>query len=128
MSEQNVSSLMETTLEKIKTMFDANTVIGEKIVLDGVTLIPVSRISFGFASGGSDLPFKADKNAFAGGGGAGASVTPIGFLSVKDGDVKMISASPSDTPLSIAMDLLPEAFEKIKTFFDNKKTEDTEIL
>ena len=128
MSEQNVSSLMETTLEKIKTMFDANTVIGDKIVLDGVTLIPVSRISFGFASGGSDLPSKTDKNVFAGGGGAGASVTPIGFLSVKDGEVKMISVSPSDTPLSVAMDLLPEVFEKIKNLFDNKKPEDTQSL
>ena len=127
MSEQNVSSLMETTLEKIKTMFDADTVIGEKIVLEGVTIIPVSKLSFGFASGGSDIPSKSEKNVFAGGGGAGATVTPVGFLAVKDGDVRMISVTPNETPLSIAIEMLPEAFQKIKSLFESDKNEKTDL-
>ena len=116
MSEQNVSKMMETTMEKVKTMFDADTVIGEKIVLDDVTIIPVSKLSFGFAGGGSDINLNNGVNPnFAGGSGAGATVTPICFLAVKNGDVKMIPVAQSDSPLSLAIDMLPEAFEKIKS-------------
>ncbi len=126
MSEQNVASLMGATLEKIKNMFSADTVIGDKIVVDGVTIIPVSKLSVGIASGGADISNKIDNDNFAGGGGAGASVTPVGFLVVKDGDVRMISVTPSDAPLAIAAELIPDALEKIKDVFNTKKSDTKE--
>lgn len=85
MNENNhpINDLMQTTMAKIREMVDANTVVGQPIATqDGVTLIPVSRLSFGFASGGSDFGGKAqqaDKN-FGGGAGAGVSVVPVAFL------------------------------------------------
>lgn len=127
MADEKVSSLLNTTMEKVKTMFDADTVVGEKIVIDDLTLIPVSKVSFGFAGGGSDFVSKSNNNnsGFFGGSGAGATVTPVGFLAVKDGDVKMISLTPGDSPFSLALEMLPEAFEKIKSLFSKEKEEKT---
>ena len=99
MNENNhpINDLMQTTMAKIREMVDANTVVGQPITTqDGVTLIPVSRLSFGFASGGSDFGGKAqqaDKN-FGGGAGAGVSVVPVAFLVVKEGQVKLIPMGP----------------------------------
>lgn len=128
MAEQKISEIMETTMEKIKTMVDADTIIGEKIELDGITIIPVSKMSFGFASGASDFGGKgADgSKVFAGGGGAGASITPIGFLAVKNGDVKMVPVTPIYAPAAAAIEALPQAFEKIKSLF--KKEDKTEVV
>ena len=87
-NEHPIRGLMDTTLEKIRTMVDSNTIIGTPIhTADGTMIIPVSRMSFGFASGGSDFPSKTNKDLFGGGGGAGVSVTPVAFLVVKDGNV-----------------------------------------
>ncbi|MEG2842184.1 MAG: GerW family sporulation protein, partial [Ruthenibacterium sp.] len=91
MNEHPIQGLMDVTLEKIKSMVDANTIIGDPINTDDGTLIlPISRISYGFASGGSDFPSKTTKDLFGGGGGAGVSVSPVAFLIVKDGNVRMI--------------------------------------
>ena len=76
-----VSDLLGISIEKIKEMADVNAIIGEPIKLpDGTTIIPVSKVSYGFASGGSDLPSKYDKDLFGGGAGAGVSIKPAGFL------------------------------------------------
>lgn len=128
MAEQKISEIMETAMDKIKTMVDADTIIGEKIVLDDVTIIPVSKMSFGFASGASDIGGKgADSSkVFAGGGGAGASITPIGFLAVSGENVKMIPVTPIYTPVSTAIEMLPEVFEKVKALFKKENKENTE--
>lgn len=124
MAEQKISEIMETTMEKIKTMVDANTIIGDRIVVDAVTIIPISKLSFGFVSGATDFAGKNNgSQVFAGGGGAGASVNPIGFLVVKDGDVTMLPISYTETAASKALDMLPETVEKIKSLF--KKKEDS---
>lgn len=124
MAEQKISEIMETTMEKIKTMVDANTIIGDRIVVDDVTIIPISKLSFGFVSGATDFAGKNNgSQVFAGGGGAGASVNPIGFLVVKDGDVSMLPISCTETAASKALDMLPETVEKIKSLF--KKKEDS---
>ena len=123
MAEQKISDIMETTMEKIKTMVDANTIIGDKIVVDDVTIIPISKLSFGFASGATDYAGKNNgSQVFAGGGGAGASVSPIGFLVVKNGEVDMIPISQIQTAASKAIDMLPETFQKIKALFKKKDT------
>ena len=124
MAEQKISDIMETTMEKIKTMVDANTIIGDKIVVDDVTIIPVSKLSFGFASGATDFVGKNNgSQVFAGGGGAGASVQPVGFLVVKDGNVNMLPISQVQTATSKVIDMLPETFEKIKGLFKKKEVE-----
>lgn len=124
MAEQNITEIMETTMEKIKTMVDANTIIGERICVDDVTIIPVSKLSFGFASGASDITGKNNgSKVFAGGGGAGANVVPIGFLAVKNGDVRMISVTPNDSITGRAMEMLPETVERIKNIFKKDKGE-----
>lgn len=119
MAEQRISEIMETTMEKIKAMVDANTIIGDKIVVDDITIIPVSKLSFGFVSGATDFNGKAPggSKVFAGGGGAGASVNPIGFLVVKDGDVRMISVNYIETAASKAIDMIPSTIERIKAIF-----------
>ena len=124
MAEQKISDIMEKTMEKIKTMVDANTIIGDRIVVDDVTIIPISKLSFGFVSGATDFAGKNNgSQVFAGGGGAGASVNPIGILVVKAGNVSMLPISCTETAASKALDMLPETVEKIKSLF--KKKEDS---
>lgn len=121
MAEEKISEIMETTMDKIRTMVDANTVIGEKIVVDDVTIIPISKLSFGFASGATDFAGKNNgSKVFAGGGGAGASISPIGFLAVRNGSVRMISVEQSDSAAGRALEMLPETVEKIKELFKKK--------
>ena len=128
MSEQKISEIMETTMEKIKTMVDANTIIGDKIVVDDVTIIPVSKLSFGFASGASDFAGKNNSSqVFAGGGGAGASVNPVGFLVIKNGEVDMLPVNELQTATAKVIDLLPETFQKIKALFTKKDNSSEEI-
>ncbi len=81
MSEHPIEGLMGVTMQKIKEMVDVNTIIGEPVITpDGTTIIPVSKVSFGFASGGTDLPTSQPKQTFGGGGGAGITLQPLAFL------------------------------------------------
>ena len=82
--EHPIGSLMDTTMEKIKEMIDVNTIIGEPITSpDGTLIIPVSKVIYGFAAGGSDLPTKKEnKDCFGGGSGAGVTIQPVAFLTV----------------------------------------------
>ncbi|MEF9969077.1 MAG: GerW family sporulation protein [Ruthenibacterium sp.] len=122
MNEHPIQGLMDVTLEKIKSMVDANTIIGDPINTDDGTLIlPISRISYGFASGGSDFPSKTTKDLFGGGGGAGVSVSPVAFLIVKDGNVRMIQLADTSHPVDRAIGLMPEMVDKITGLFQKKK-------
>ena len=123
MSETNhpINEVLQTTMNKIREMVDANTVVGQPITTqDGVTLIPVSKLSFGFATGGSDFG-KAQPWCFGGGAGAGVNVMPIAFLIVKDGSVRFLPVAPppGDT-VSRVVDLVPEMFEKVTGYIDKK--------
>ena len=92
MSEHPINSLMDTSIKKIKELVNANTIIGDPITTpDGTTIIPVSKVTYGFASGGSDLPTKKDnRECFGGGSGAGVTIQPIGFLTISKGNIKMV--------------------------------------
>ena len=93
MSDHPIESMMNTTMEKIKTMVDASTMIGDPITTpDGTVIIPVSKVSYGFASGGSDFVSKnaASKDLFGGGAGAGITLTPVAFLAIHEGEVKLL--------------------------------------
>ena len=118
-----VSDLLGISIEKIKEMADVNAIIGEPIKLpDGTTIIPVSKVSYGFASGGSDLPSKYDKDLFGGGAGAGVSIKPEGFLVISpDGSAKMVSMEGSNDPISNAIEKAPAIIEKISGFINKKK-------
>lgn len=119
----SVSDLLGISMEKIKEMADVNAIIGEPIKLDdGTTIIPISKVSYGFASGGSDLPSKYDKNLFGGGAGAGVTIKPEGFLVVSpDGTAKMVSMTPSSDPIGNAIEKAPMIIEKVQGIISKKK-------
>lgn len=125
-NEHPINEVLQTTMEKIHEIVDANTVVGKPIVTqDGVTLIPVSRLSFGFATGGSDFG-KTPNTAknFGGGAGAGVNVFPVAFLIVKDGSVRLLPvAPPPDDSVSRIVELVPEMFEKVTGYLDKKTAE-----
>ena len=127
MSEQNhpINELMSTTMEQIKTMAEANTIVGEPIHTEGgVTLIPVSKISVGFASGGSDFNSKnaAAKNHFGGGSGAGVNITPVAFVIVNGTNVRILPVSPAPaSTVDRVVEMVPEMFDKVTDYIDKKK-------
>lgn len=130
MAEHPVQGLMGATVEKIREMADANTIIGSPITLDGnTTIIPVSKVTLGFASGGSDVGAKSAKEMFGGGSGAGVSITPIAFLVVKDGTVRTVQLAEHVSPIDNAINALPELVDKLAALVkkDNaeKKEEET---
>ena len=122
MPQSPMSELMRVSMTKIKEMVDVNTVVGEPITTpDGITLIPVSKISVGFGSGGSDLPTK-NRATFGGGSGAGIRIEPIGFLIVKDGNVRMLNIlPPPNNTLDRVLDMLPTLLDKAETFNEKRK-------
>ena len=120
--ENKVQSLMGLSIDKIKEMVDVNTVIGEPMELaDGMTLIPVSRVTYGFASGGSDLPTKGTHELFGGGGGAGITIVPIAFLCVKDGSVRVVPMVSTPDTLNQAVNMIPGVVDRIGDFFHKDK-------
>ena len=125
--EQPIQALMKTTLENIRDMIDVNTVIGEPVeTLDGTVIIPISKVGFGFVSGGGDLKISSsndnsddntnysDNNTapFTGGSGAGVSVQPVGFLSVSHGKIRMIPVN-CNTVIDRVIDLLPKIMDNM---------------
>ena len=129
MSEHPINSLMDTTMKKIKELIDANTIIGDPITTpDGTTIIPVSKVTYGFASGGSDLPTKKDnRECFGGGSGAGVTIQPIGFLTISKGNVKMVPIEKYEGAADRIVGMIPEAFDKISDFFKKDKKDKTDL-
>ena len=116
MSEKHpIEEIMGVSMDKIREMVDINTIIGEPISSpDGTIIIPVSKVSFGFVSGGSDLPSQA-ADKFAGGAGAGVTVKPQSFIVIKrDGEVKLLEMGAKATPQESVVDAHPPIVEKIK--------------
>lgn len=121
MSESNIKGIMDTTMDKLRAMVDADTIIGTPLTVGGITLIPVSRVSFGLATGGSDFPSKTQQGLFGGGGGAGVSVVPVAFIAVKDGDVRMMPVYNDLNGAERAINMAPELIEKVKGLFSRDK-------
>lgn len=118
-NEQHVENLMKSTMENLKDMIDVNTVIGKAIeTKDGAYIIPVSKLSFGFASGGSEFSNEKQNLSstvfpFGGGSGAGVSVKPVAFLVVKQDSVRMLPID-QDTTYDRIVDTVPQVLEIIK--------------
>lgn len=110
-----IEGMMGTTMEKIREMTDVNTIIGDPITApDGTVIIPVSKVSFGFGSGGSDWPSKSTpKDLFGGGAGAGISIQPLAFLVVSKGEVKLLQMSQSANTADHMVNMVPEVIDKI---------------
>lgn len=122
MSEHPIQGLMNTALQNIRDMVDVNTIIGDQIVTgDGTVIIPVSKVTLGFASGGSDFPSKSEKELFGGGSGAGATINPIAFIVVNNGNVKLLQITQNSSAADNAISLVPEMIDKISSFFGKDK-------
>lgn len=123
--EHPIGSLMDTTMEKIKEMVDVNTIIGEPITSpDGTLIIPVSKVSYGFAAGGSDLPTKKEnKDCFGGGSGAGVTIQPVAFLTVYQGDVRLVSVDQEEGTADKLVNMIPDVLKKVKGVFKKDKSE-----
>ena len=123
--EHPIGNLMNITMEKIKEMIDVNTIIGEPITSpDGTLIIPVSKVSYGFASGGSDLPTKKEnKDCFGGGSGAGVTIQPVAFLTVYQGDVRLISVDQEEGTADKLVNMIPDVLKKVKGVFKKDKSE-----
>jgi len=139
-----ISHMIETALNKIRSVADSNTVIGEPIRLnEQVVVLPFSKVSVGYAAGGGDYsgkkPETANKQHFAGGNGAGISVTPLGFIIVNGTEVQVVdlkapvaaASQAGDNPISKAVegvntliDKLPEIFAKLKGLKNKDKAEE----
>ena len=122
MENSNISSLMEVTLTKIKEMVNVDTVVGTPIeTVDGITIIPVSKVSYGFGGGGSDFPVK-EKSGFGGGNAAGIKIDPLGFLIVKDGSVRMINMTPpAANTVDRVIEKLPDVIDMIEDLIKKHK-------
>ena len=124
-------NMLENTIAKIRDMVDVNSVIGNPITTpDGVTIIPVSKVSVGFGGGGSDFVSKnlnkLDNHPFGGGAGGGVKVTPVAFLIIKDGNVRMLPvATPANTTADRLVEMIPDTIDRLSAFIDShtKKNE-----
>ena len=129
---QNASNILENAIAKIREMVDVNSVIGNPITTpDGVTIIPVSKVSVGFGGGGSDFVSKnlnkLDNHPFGGGAGGGVKVTPVAFLIIKDGNVRMLPvAAPANTTADRLVEMIPDTLDKVSAFI-NSHTKKNEV-
>lgn len=126
MAEHPIQGLIETAMGKIKEMIDVDTIIGDPITApDGTTIIPVSKVSLGFASGGSDIASaKVTKDLFGGGSGAGLTISPIAFIVICNGEVKLLQMSMNANSSNAIINMVPEVVDKISSLFGKKKEEE----
>lgn len=144
MNEHPIESLMKTTMESIKEMVDVNTIVGDAVeTVDGTTIIPISRVSFGFASGGGDSTInkkgkkeeygeETNKNQlpFAGGAGAGISIHPVAFMVVGNGQMKLMSVDQNANLIDTIISSTPKVINSIQSAFSksNKDNEENKII
>ena len=123
-NNNNLSELMRSTMEKIHEMVDTNNIVGQPIVTpDGVTLIPISKVSFGFGGGGGE--YGKSTQGFGGGSGGGVKIDPVAFLVIKDGITRVMPvAVPPASTVDRVIDMVPEVMDKVEKYFDKKKAKE----
>ena len=122
--KNSITEVMQASMAKIREMVDSNTIVGEPITTpDGVTLIPVSKVSVGFGGGGADfVNSKGGENPFGGGVGGGVKVTPLCFLIIQDGNVRMMPVPvPASSTADRIVEMMPDTLEKLNALLDSKK-------
>ncbi len=120
MKDTPINGLMENAISKIRDMVDVSTIIGEPFECEGVTLIPVSRVSYGFGSGGTDLPNRQSAEYFGGGGGAGISIIPVAFIVIQDGKVRMMQINNYTSSADRAISMIPELIDQVSQLVKEK--------
>lgn len=121
MADHPIQSLMQAAMENIKEMVDVNTIIGDAVETpDGNVILPISKVGFGFAAGGSEFELDrggkaGDSMPFGGGAGGGVSITPVGFLVVGNGQIKLLSSEPPNQLYERLIDMAPSLIEKIQS-------------
>lgn len=118
--------MLESTMQKMKEMMDVNSVVGDPIVTpDGVTILPVCKVSYGVGGGGSDFPTKSAQRPeypFGGGTGVGAKITPVAFLIVKGDSVRLLPVGEAaSTTADRVVELVPDVLDRISAFVDSRK-------
>ena len=122
MAEKSAGAILASTIEKIRELVDTSTIIGEPIYAEGgTTIIPVSKVTYGFASGGADFPSKSTKELFGGGGGAGVTITPVAFLVINGGEVTLKHITAYDNAAERVVNLVPEMFDKVTGLMNKAK-------
>lgn len=122
MSQQHpISEFTESALSSLRSLVDVNTVIGDAITTaDGTVIIPVSKVSFGYGSGGSDLPVQKP-DVFAGGTGGGVTISPIAFLIIRGGNVELLHMQTADNTADRIVNTVPAVIDKIMGFIPQKE-------
>ncbi len=128
---KKVSEILGASMSKVREMVDANTVVGEPIAAgEGITLIPVSKISFGLASGGADFAAKnaSPNGSFGGGAGCGVKITPVAMLCIQNERVRVLPiAEPANTAAERVIEQLPELIDRISELLADKKTKNSDL-
>lgn len=122
MSEKNLEGMLNVSLDSIKGLIDSNSMIGSPITTpDGTIIIPVSKVSMGFASGGSDFPSSSPKEMFGGGTGGGLTIQPIAFLIIKGESVRMIQMADKNSIPERLANMVPDAIDSVSSLINKKK-------
>ncbi len=124
MKETPVNKIMENTLEKMREMVDVSTIIGEPMVTGETTLIPVSKVSYGFTSGGTDLPSKSNAELFGGGGGGGITISPVAFIVIQNDKVRLMQINNYTSSADRAISMIPELVDQVSQLL-KAKNDDT---
>ena len=124
MKDNNLEKLVDTAMQKIHELADCETVVGKPITADGTTIIPISKVSVGFTSGGSDLPTKGSKDLFGGGTAGGVTMQPIAFIAITNGEVKLLQMSVNANKENALINMVPDVIDKITSFINKKSDSD----
>ncbi len=124
MSDNGLEKLVETAMQKIHELADCETVVGKPIIADGTTIIPISKVSVGFTSGGSDLPTKGSKDLFGGGTAGGVTLQPLAFITIAKGEVKLLQMSVNASKENALINMIPDVVDKITDFINNRKSDE----
>ena len=123
-----IGELMQSTMDNVRSMLKVDTVVGDPIVTpDGITLIPISRISVGFGGGGVEFSSKkiGQERPYGGGNATGVKIEPIGFLVIKEGVIRMINVTPpANTTVDRLIDLVPQVIDRVDNFIEKQKNAD----
>ncbi len=123
MKEQSAAGILSTTIEKVRQLVDVSTIVGEPIALSNeITVIPVSKVTYGFASGGSDFPSKNNTQLFGGGGGAGITINPVAFLILKNGEVTLKHITSNDNAAERFVNMVPDVIDKVNDVVSKVKS------
>lgn len=118
-----LSEVLEASLENLKKLVDVNTIIGDAInTADGTTIIPISKVSFGFATGGSELPTSKPVTPFGGGSGGGVTISPLAFLVISKGNVQLLQMQTADNTADRIVNMVPNVIDKVNSFINEQQS------